>query len=401
MLMDQPPLVMAANKSQPPNTPITWKSWLLRILIVMAFLLFVFGGPVEQLLLGWIYFPMRMIPRMSVDWPSVILGLISTVAFILGLHGMLKWFVRQTSNPSIPMVQWSRRSTGAVAAALILMFVAGTSMVGATHQAIWLLTSRESHPGDEEARSQRRLGSLMDAVDQARDAARRTQTKNNLKQIGLAMHNLADVYGGLPPGGVMLADGTPMQGWAIFLSAYAGFFDYGKLDAAVPWNKPPNDVLFQCELNEFVVLGQPGPYFDADGYGLSHVAANIHVFPVQTLDAAQIPSGKGVHSLMDHLKSSQGLTKLADITDGTSNTIMIGTVHDRFKPWGDPTNVRDPALGINLSPDGFGGPKQWHGAMFLMCDGTVRFLNESIDIKIMKALGTPAGGESIPLDFDR
>ena len=86
---------------------------------------------------------------------------------------------------------------------------------------------------------------------------------------------------------------------------------------------------------------------------------------------------------------------MKDITDGTANTLLIGTVGQNFKPWGHPANVRDPALGINRSLDSFGGPPIWRGAQFAMCDGSVRFFSEDTDPSIMAALGTIAGGEHI------
>lgn len=85
--------------------------------------------------------------------------------------------------------------------------------------------------------------------------------------------------------------------------------------------------------------------------------------------------------------------------DGTSTTILLGTVGERFKPWGHPANVRDPAQGINRVASGFGGPTGWNGGLFLMCDGSVRFLHDDTDLEIMKALGTPSGGETIPPAF--
>ena len=392
MTVDRPLQPTTASSSmQSVATPWTMKMWFVRVGLPVVFALFVFGGPIEQLLLGWLYFPLRMLPRVSVDWPTAILGLISGVAFVAGLHWTLRWFVQQKVLPNVAPQRWSFGSTCAVAAILVLMFAAGTALVGATHQFVWLLSSREALPGDEEARSQIRFASLWDAVNQAREAARRTQTKNNLKMLGMGMQNFAAFQGGLPPGGIVLSDGTPIHGWAIYSLVHGSYAVDRTMDWSIPWNRPPNDIFYKCELHDLTNVCLPGPYFDDQGFGLSHFAANIHVFPIQIVDATMW--------LDDFKKFNGSPMRLEDITDGTSTTIMLGTVGEHFKPWGHPANVRDPALGINRSPDGFGGPPQWRGGMFLMCDGSVRFLNDSIDPKIMQAFGTPAGGETIPAEF--
>jgi hypothetical protein len=366
--------------------------WPVSGLVVTFLLLIIIGGPIEQLALGWLYFLIRVLPKISADWPTAILGLVSVIAFVVGLHYTLNWFLKQ--SPVAPALNWRPRSTVVVATMLLLMFASGTAMVGATHQFIWWLSSTEPTAGDEEARAQLRIPALSFAVQAAREAALRTQAKNNLKQIGLAMHNFADIHKSLPPGGILLTDGTPLHGWAISLSAYGSFYA-PNLDYSIPWNEPPNDNLFKCEVYDFVNPSLSGPYFDQAGYGLNHYAANIHVFPIRTVDR---------HSNVDLMTNRQGKDllglKFADITDGTSNTIMLGTVVDRLAPWGHPANVRDPALGINRSPDGFGGPPQWRGGMFLMCDGSVRFINEKVDPKVMQVLGTPASGDAIPNDHN-
>ena len=66
----------------------------------------------------------------------------------------------------------------------------------------------------------------------------------------------------------------------------------------------------------------------------------------------------------------------------------------RFKPWGHPTNWRDPTVGLN-TPDGFGGPRGNGGANFVMADASVRFVSDKISPDMLRALTTPGGGEDI------
>jgi prepilin-type processing-associated H-X9-DG protein len=72
-----------------------------------------------------------------------------------------------------------------------------------------------------------------------------------------------------------------------------------------------------------------------------------------------------------------------------STTILIGEVNANFKPWGHPANWRDPAKGINRSPDGFGGRPGAGGANFLMADGSVKFISERTSLDVLRALASP------------
>jgi hypothetical protein len=113
------------------------------------------------------------------------------------------------------------------------------------------------------------------------------------------------------------------------------------------------------------------------GYGLSHYAANARVLGA---DRPMRPQ---------------------DITDGLSHTIMAGEVKENFRPWGDPVNWRDPALGLQTSPDGFAGPWSSGITQFSMMDGSVRIISKDIDPAVLRALATPNGGEPVPDNFDQ
>jgi hypothetical protein len=110
---------------------------------------------------------------------------------------------------------------------------------------------------------------------------------------------------------------------------------------------------------------------DPEGFGLSHYAANIWV-----------------------MGPNRGL-KLSQISDGTANTLLAGEVNAHFRPWGHPVNWRDPAKGINRSPDGFGGAPTAGGASFVMADASTRFVSENVHPAVLKALATPDGGEDV------
>lgn len=324
------------------------------VLVVLAILvLIVFAAPFEMprsIVWGWLLFLYHTLPRMTVDWPSVFVGCLALVLFTTGVHAAGRTWRRNA--PEGP--HWKLRWSLATVAVVFVLFAAGISLVGIVHQAGWLLTS----PQPRYVQTIRWNGGGY--------------SPNNLKQIALAMHNYHDTYGGKgPPGGTFTPQGEMLHSWETYSLVFIGY-STGEIDFKMPWNHPRNRKYFQCILPVFTNDRLPTPaVLDQQGFGLSHYAAN---------------------SLL--LAANKDLN-LADITDGTANTLLVGEVNAEFKPWGHPVNWRDPARGINRSPQGFGGPPSAGGANFSMADGSVRFVSERIHPDVLRTLGTPAGGEGI------
>jgi prepilin-type processing-associated H-X9-DG protein len=226
-----------------------------------------------------------------------------------------------------------------------------------THQVAWLMLTPEKV--------------VMNGS--AREAARRTTSAHNLKQVGLALHNYLQHRESFPPAATLDRLGRPVYGWqALILPEMAHAEIHDRIDFGLPWDDPRNAAPYQTPIMEYL---RPGIDLEKDtsGYALSHIAGNASVL------------------------GGTGLRTSRDMTDGDSNTIMAGEVKSNFKPWGDPTNWRDPALGINRVANGFGSPAPG-GAHFLFVDGSVRFLKEKIDPGVLKALSTPSGGEKVVPD---
>lgn len=348
-----------------------WLIFFVVFVVVIMLAAIVSVGAAEQLLLGWIYFLVERLPRASVDVPALVLGATCGVLFFWVLHVTLRWVLSaiQSQRADTKPVPWRLRSTCIVGLGVCLMFSAGTAMVGATHQFVWMITGRvRSEPSD---------GRPFLVVSRGEHGESLEMQKRKFKLIGLGLANYADVYyKALPPGGTMSADGRLMHGWGVRLLPYLSYMS-GDFDLSKPWNEPPNDRLFRSRILEFQVEGVP-QIRDAQGYGLAHVAANSRVMPIVVLSQGG--------------DTDIGGSRLKDIADGTSNTFVIGEALANFKPWGHPANVRDPDLGLQRSPNGFGSSVR-KGTFFVFADGSVRAISPEIDPEIFQRLGSPVDEE--------
>lgn len=224
------------------------------------------------------------------------------------------------------------------------------------------------------------LALTLPAVQQAREAARSTQSRNNLKQIGLAAHNFHDTFNKFPPRGVGFLPGAPSADLEpnmvtqAFLTDILPYLDqaplYTRLQRDKGWMDPANQQSFSTVIPTYLHPSVTGSPLNPQGYAVAHYATN----------------SKAISDITT--------TRLSDITDGTSNTMLAGTLNDGFKAWGDPTNHRDPSLGFGGGPQAFGAPNR-RTATILLFDGSVRNVNVDLSSDICKKLADPRDGQPV------
>jgi prepilin-type N-terminal cleavage/methylation domain-containing protein/prepilin-type processing-associated H-X9-DG protein len=276
---------------------------------------------------------------------------------------------------------------------------------------------------------------LLPAVQQAREAARRTQCKNNLRQLGLAMQNYHDVANRLPIGVMRASNGT-----AVTVSGYTWFrrilpyIEQGTIYNA--WNQnanyysvDPNRSLSQklipmmrCPSDTpaafFNEIPQYNYLVNVGNTNIGKGSVNGAAYSAGPFDFSSTIEGKAI--------------SLAQITDGTSNTIMmgesrVGTVSTDFRgllQYGmsasltgnlpPNTPIADLVPNCGSTPDmpcAVGSTTTWNhqismrsrhtgGAHTLLCDGSVKFLSNNVNLDAIRALSTMAGGEVPASLFD-
>ncbi|MCA9084024.1 MAG: DUF1559 domain-containing protein [Planctomycetaceae bacterium] len=230
---------------------------------------------------------------------------------------------------------------------------------------------------------------LLPAVQAAREAARRTQSKNHLKQIGLAMHNYHDVYRHFPQGTVANPDLKPEQrlNWAVellpFLEQQAL---YSAINRNSAWDGPQNKVVADTAVPVFQNPSQRRP---ADNPGSMDYVGIAGIGP----NAAELPIEDQRAGIFGFDRS----TRIRDITDGTSNTLMVSDAvsPNRSFMQGGSMSIRGFSQQPYVNgPDGIGSPHAG-GFQAVLADGSVRFISAEVDPKVLEALATMHGGERV------
>jgi len=276
------------------------------------------------------------------------------------------------------------------------------------------------------------IGLLLPAVQKVREAAARTQCSNNLKQIGLGMHNYHGTLGYFPPGftsqsATLNGDSLgPGWGWAAHLLPYLEQDNlYRTIRPDLDITNPANAA---ARVRPLTILlcpsdNPPAPTFmavaDDAGTPICQVAFSNYVGVGGIYEVSGFPdTNTGVL-----LRNKQ--FKVTDITDGSTNTLFVterhsgrspkttwvgavtGSVNPPLNPgYGDEapatlclTNIGEPAdkRTPNNPLDHVEDPSSRHtgGVNALFCDGSVRFVKNAIDPFTWSALGTRAGGEVV------
>lgn len=289
---------------------------------------------------GWGFYLYRVLPQVRVSGMGVATALVCMAAFAVGLQWLLHWPARRTS---------------VVLGLIVLMFVAGIAVVGIGHQTAWLLTSPEP------------------IVESGRVAITGLQSRNNLKQMALAMHNYQDTVEekSLPPAALCDRQGHPLLSWRVLILPYVENQSlYNRFHLDEPWDSPHNLRLL-AQMPK--VYKSPYPQDTDKPY---HTHYRVFV-------------GKGAA-----FEGSRRLRIPEDFPDGTSNTLLIIEATEAV-PWTKPAE-------LSFDRNRPSSMRSWRNPLTFqaaMADGSVRSIDRSVTESTLRAAITRNGGDKLGEDW--
>ena len=274
------------------------------------------------------------------------------------------------------------------------------------------------------------VGLLLPAVQAAREAARRMSCSNNLKQIGLAMHNYHDSFNVFPSGTASCCYGT----WQVLIMPFIE--QQNVSDLYVGWGDTAAGIRYSTAPNVANVTGRRYAAFtcpsDQENSPISGVTSHNYAVNYGNTGYGQQSNLNGV--IFGHAPFSPNITKkfgFNSVSDGTSNTLMVAEVRQGqstdlrgFTWWGDASGF-EAYLGPNsplpdriysssyckpmkgmpcdvsstTNPTMFASRSQHPGGVNVaLCDGSVRLFGETIDLVTWRGLSTAPGSEVLVLN---
>ncbi|WP_144043466.1 DUF1559 domain-containing protein [Rhodopirellula baltica] len=212
------------------------------------------------------------------------------------------------------------------------------------------------------------VGLLLPAVQAGRQAARRMQSSNNVKQIMLAIHNHHAAYNQLPLSAIGDDEGNPLLSWRVKLLPFLDEMElYQRFHLDEPWDSEHN----------LQVAQQIPAVYESIG---------LQVQPGHTIYQAVVGEDIGMRPMQE--------TRFRDFLDGLSNSILVLEADaDEAVFW---TQPKDITIDLNNPLNGLGHARTG-GFHVGMGDGAVKFITENIDPQLFRKLLTRAGKEPVDI----
>jgi prepilin-type N-terminal cleavage/methylation domain-containing protein/prepilin-type processing-associated H-X9-DG protein len=291
------------------------------------------------------------------------------------------------------------------------------------------------------------IGLLLPAVQRVREAASRLKCQNNLKQIGLALHNYHDRNGQFPPGyrsNAPMTDAGPGWGWAAHILPDLEQENLHRLiDFAQPVTAAGNHDLVRAANIPFLRCPsdprqdpiRPAEFVTAAGLTTDLGRSNYVACYGNTPFLGESPAVLTTHLVIDGISGRGAFyrnsrTRIADVTDGLSHTMLVGeksadrtlatwvgvvpgarwrSANDEAAYGGVPSNIaaamalghacrqHPPSAAAGVAED-FSAPHP-NGVNFLFGDGSVRAVRTTIDMRVYPFTATIADGLTVTADF--
>jgi hypothetical protein len=210
------------------------------------------------------------------------------------------------------------------------------------------------------------------SVDYAVRESHLAGCKERLKQLGVAFHYHVEAQGHLPAPIIAAADGKPLLSWRVAILPHLGYqLLYERFHLDEPWDSPHNRALVKEMPREFACPGLAAPTSGLTGYV-------VFVGPRSDMASVNTP-----------FEPARGVD-LREVTDGTSNTILVFET-DTSVCWTKPEDLEwDPGKQLPRISSSHSG-----GTHALFIDGSTRFLKPTIEQRIFRAILTINGGEVV------
>ena len=208
------------------------------------------------------------------------------------------------------------------------------------------------------------------------EPSRRMQCSHHLKHIGIALHNYHDVYGSFPPAYIADANGKPMHSWRVLILPFLEqkpLYDSYSFDE--PWDGPNNR-----KLHDVLVATYRCP------------TAHDKQPPWETSYVAIVGS--------QTMWPGEKATKLGDLADGTSNTLMVTEVLNSGIHWMEPRDLHVVQTPMLVNPNRGAGISSLHSncVVALFADGHTQSLTNSTPAEVIRALLTIDGSEKVVVE---